>query len=80
MAFPEDPYHQPIHQPVHGYGKPEVGRVKIQVSWRCLLKHTVLFSKIIKPRAVQYVHGLEKNIDLLVAVARWVEICLLNGH
>ncbi len=38
MAFPEDPYHQPIHQPVHGYGKPEVGRVKIQVSWRCLFE------------------------------------------
>ncbi len=33
-AFPDDPYHQPvIHKPVvHGYGKPEVGRVKIQVS------------------------------------------------
>ncbi len=33
VAFPDDPYHPPpVHKPiVHGYGKPDIGRVKIQV-------------------------------------------------
>ncbi len=45
------------------------------------LKHTVLVQQNCQNKSCTIcIYGLENNIDLLVAVTRWVEICLLNGQ